>query len=127
MAPKRIKVKPGKSQSKVGFIIGVIFVAIGCVIVIPTFGLFGIFWTAIAVFITYSNYKNAFTDDGIATHEIIIDDDGNVNSAYIEGYGNTDDTMDIEAKLKKLESLYNQGLITREEFEKKRKEIIDRF
>ena len=127
MAPKRIKVKPGKSQSKVGFIIGFIFVAIGCVIVIPTFGLFGIFWTAIAVFITYSNYKNAFTDDGIATHEIIIDDDGNVNSAYIEGYGNTDDTMDIEAKLKKLESLYNQGLITREEFEKKRKEIIDRF
>ena len=127
MAPKRIKVKPGKSQSKFGFIIGIIFVAIGCVIVIPTFGLFGIFWTAIAVFITYSNYKNAFTDDGIATHEIIIDDDGNVNSAYIEGYGNAEDTMDIEAKLKKLESLYNQGLITREEFEKKRKEVIDRF
>ncbi len=30
MAPKRIKVKPGKTQSKIGFVVGLIFVLIGC-------------------------------------------------------------------------------------------------
>ena len=123
MAQKRIKVKPGKTQSKLGFAVGIIFVVIGCVIVIPTFGPFGIFWTIVAGFITYSHYKNAFTNEGMATHEIVIDEND-------ETYGTAEDAVaheDIEVKLKKLESLYNQGLITHEEFEKKRKEIIDRF
>lgn len=75
MAPKRIKVKPGKTQSKMGFLVGIVFILIGCFIAIPTFGLFGIFWTAVAGFITYSNYKNAYSEEGMATHEIVIDDD----------------------------------------------------
>lgn len=113
MAPKRIKVKPGKTQSKMGFFVGIVFILIGCLVVIPTFGPFGIFWTAVAGFIAYSNYKNAYSEEGMATHEIVIDDD--------EG------AEDIEAKLKKLESLYNQGLITQEEYQEKRKEFLNEF
>ena len=75
MTGKRVKVKPGKAQSKMGFIVGLIFVGIGLFIAIPTFGLFGIFWTAIAGFIAYSHYKNGFTDEGFPTHEIIIDEE----------------------------------------------------
>lgn len=123
MAQKRIKVKPGKTQSKLGFGVGIIFVIIGCVLVIPTFGPFGILWTAVAGFIAYSHYKNAFTNEGMATHEIVIDEN-------VDTYGTTETTTeqeDIEEKLKKLESLYNQGLITHAEYEQKRKEIIDRF
>lgn len=123
MAQKRIKVKPGKTQSKLGFAVGIIFVIIGCVIVIPTFGPFGIFWTAIAGFIAYSHYKNAFTNEGMATHEIVIDE----NDETYDTYQGADNAIDIEAKLKKLESLYNQGLITHAEYEQKRKEILDRF
>lgn len=45
MAPKRIKVKPGKTQSRMGFIVGLLFVVFGIFVAIPTFGLFGIVWT----------------------------------------------------------------------------------
>lgn len=114
MSKKTVKVKPGKAQSKLGFVVGIIFVLIGCVVVIPTFGPFGILWTAVAAFIAYSHYKNGFTEEGFATHEIVID--------------HTDDeTEDIEEKLKKLDSLYQQGLITREEYDEKRKEFLAEF
>ena len=127
---RRIKVKPGKTQSKLGFFVGIAFVLIGVVMVIPIFGPFGILWTAIAVFIAFSNYKNGFTEEGVPTHEIEIEDDSN---GY--GYSNTNDYSapqygsedDIEVKLRKLESLYNKDLITSEEYEKKRQEILDEF
>ena len=123
MSAKRVKVKPGKAQSKMGFIVGLVFVGIGIFIVIPTFGLFGIFWTAIAAFIAYSHYKNGFTDEGFPTHEIIIDEDE--LSAMRENGGSGDFAGDdIEARLKTLASLYDQGLITGEEYEAKRKEIL---
>lgn len=123
MSAKRVKVKPGKAQSKMGFIVGLVFVGIGIFIAIPTFGLFGIFWTAIAAFIAYSHYKNGFTDEGFPTHEIIIDEDE--LSAMRETGGSGDFAGDdIEERLKNLASLYDQGLITGEEYEAKRKEIL---
>ena len=114
MSKKTVKVKPGKTQSKLGFVVGIVFVLIGCVVVIPTFGPFGILWTAVAAFIAYSHYKNGFTEEGFATHEIVIDHAD-------------DETEDIEEKLKKLDSLYQQGLITREEYDEKRKEFLAEF
>lgn len=118
---KSIKVKPGKLPSKGGAIIGIIFVIIGVVLVIPVFGPFGILWTAVAGYIAFINFKNGFTQEGVATHEIIVEDDS-VPSSGASGSGE-----DIESKLRTLESLYNQGLITSEEYEQKRKEVIDEF
>ena len=63
MAPKRIKVKPGKTQSKMGFIVGILFVVLGVFVVIPTFGLFGLIWTGVAAMIAFMNYKNGFSDE----------------------------------------------------------------
>ena len=120
MAPKKIKVKPGKTQSKMGFIVGILFVIIGCVVVIPTFGLFGVVWTGIAAMIAFSHYKNGFTKEGFSTHEIIIEDGVEVTNTY-------DDGEDIEAKLIKLNSLYEQRLITKEEYDEKRKELLKEF
>ena len=120
MADKRIRVKPGKTQSKMGFAVGIIFVLLGCVVVIPTFGAFGIIWTAIAGMITFTHYKNAFSEDGVATHEIIIEEkDGAAKSI--------DGGEDIEAKLIKLNALYEQRLITKEEYDEKRKELLKEF
>ena len=122
MAQKRIKVKPGKTQSKIGFGVGIVFVLIGIFIVIPIFGTFGIFWTAVAGFIAFSHYRNGFTDKGMPTHEIVVDESDEIfagSTKHVE--------EDIEAKLLKLESLYNQGLINHEEYEAKRKEFLDAF
>ena len=120
MAPKKIKVKPGKTQSKMGFVVGILFVIIGCFVVIPTFGLFGVVWTGIAAMIAFSHYKNGFTKDGILTHEIIIEDGVEMTDGYDVG-------EDIEAKLIKLNSLYEQRLITKEEYDEKRKELLKEF
>ena len=120
MAAKRIKVQPGKTQSQFGFIIGILFVLVGCLVVIPTFGPFGIVWTAMAGVIAFTAFKNGFSDEGIATHEIIIEDGAETPPAL-------ENEEDIEAKLIKLNSLYDRQLITREEYEQKRQELLDEF
>lgn len=120
MSQKRIKVQPGKTQSKLAFGVGILFVLIGCFAVIPAFGPFGIIWTLIACVITYSNYKNGFSEDGIATHEIIIEDGADIMPVLEAG-------EDIEAKLIKLNSLYEQRLITKEEYDEKRREFLKEF
>jgi hypothetical protein len=111
MARKNIKVKLGKKQSEIGFFAGIAFVILGVVVAIPTFGLFGIIWTCLAGFICYSYYKNAYTDEGMPAYEISIDED----------------VSQIEERLKKLDHLYNNGLITRDEYDEKRKEILNQI
>lgn len=77
------------------------------------------------------NYKNAFSEEGVTSHEIIIDesqDTAEWDRTATEGRGKVESSgEDIEAKLKKLNSLYEQGLITASEFEAKRKELLDKF
>lgn len=111
---KKIHVRPGKGQSKAGFIVGIVFCLIGLVVVVPTFGLFGILWTAVACYITYVNYRNGFTDKKIDSHVIEIDESGEVQ-----------EEESVEERLKQLTNLYVQSLITREEYEQKKKEILD--
>ena len=131
MSQKRIKVRPGKTQSKLGFFMGIGFCIIGCVVVIPMFGAFGLLWTGIAVAITVINYKNAFSEEGVTSHEIIIDEseDGVELNRNMTGDIRKEgaDGEDIEVKLKKLHALYEQRLITSSEYEAKRKELLERF
>lgn len=54
---RKIWVRPGKTQSVAGIIIGIVFLLIGIFMVIPTFGPFGLLWTR------YSSYY--------ASHEFI--------------------------------------------------------
>lgn len=129
---KRIHVRPGRGQSKMGFGVGIIFCLIGLFLVIPTFGLFGVFWTAVAGWITYVNYKNGFTNEQIDSHVIEIEDDGrDVTVPKHDGYHTYSYDMEnkssesAEERLKKLQSLYNKSLITYEEYEQKKKEILD--
>ena len=129
---KKIHVRPSKGQSKVGFAAGIIFCLIGVCIVIPTFGLFGIFWTAIAGWITYVHYKNGFTNEPIDSHVIHIEDDEeNVTVTKHTGYHTYSydttseiENSDIEERLRKLQNLYDQSLISSEEYTQKKKEIL---
>lgn len=132
---KRIKVRPGKTQSKAGFVVGIMFCLIGVFAVVPIFGPFGLIWTAMAGWITYSNYRNGFTDKPISDRVIEIEEDGTsatVKTGFFEDVADTlnetgDEEKDVESRLRKLQSLYQQELITKEEYEKKRQEILDRL
>ena len=110
---RNIKVKPGKAQSTMGFVTGLIFVGIGLFVVIPVFGPFGIFWTLIAVAITVTNGINAFGKKGVASHEIVVEDGRS-----------EEERSSVEQRLEEARSLYDRGLITKEEYEAKRAEIL---
>ena len=136
---KKIHVRPSKSQSKIGFIAGIIFCLIGVFVVIPTLGVFGVVWTAFAGLIAYSHYRNGFTDKPINTKEIEIEENGEDvtitthaglerHSYCIQGenVGEPETEKEsVEERLKQLTNLYVQSLITREEYEQKKKEILD--
>ena len=103
---KKIHVRPSGEQSKVGF----------------------------AGVITYTHWRNGFTDKKIASKVIEIEDgeDGTINVTSHQGFGTTytvdrterSNGSDIENRLKSLQSLYDQRLITREEYEEKKQEIL---
>ena len=118
---RKIKVTPGKGQSKAGFFAGIVFCFIGLFIVIPTFGPFGIFWTIIAVIITITNGYNTFTDKGIASHEITIDELYQPDKDTSLGSNN----KTSEQRLKELQGLYDKGMVTYNEYQEQRKRILD--
>lgn len=115
MASRNIKVRPGKGQSKLVFFVGIAFVITGLFVAIPMFGPIGILWIGMAGLICYTHFKNAYTDDGMPMYEISIDEKEDIN------------VRNIESRLKKLEQLFDSGLITREEYDDKRKEIISKI
>lgn len=139
---RKIHVRPGKGQSKVGFVVGLLFCAIGLFVAIPIFGPFGIIWTGMAVLITFVNYRNGFTDKQIDSHVIDIEESGDdVTITSNRGLGSYSFSQeseggftngqqgsveeDVESRLRKLQSLYDQALITREEYEEKKKDILE--
>lgn len=131
---RRVRVKPSKAQSAVGFVVGIVFCFIGIIIAIPTFGPFGVFWTLIAVVITITNGYNAFTDKGIASSEIIIEDDTEIdrnrnhysNSSYnTNQQRNFNSEKSVEERLSELQNLYNKGMINIEEYQKTRQQILE--
>ena len=96
-----------------------------------------IIWTTLARWITFSNYRNGFTDKPIDTKVIEVEDNGEditVTShtgfgGYTYGEGsleaNRQEVESAEERLRKLQRLYDQALITREEYDQKKKEILD--
>jgi len=118
--PKRIKVKPSKLVSLFGMILGTIFVFIGLFIAIPAAGFFGVLWTLVAVGMTGFQAYNFFSDKGVASWEIDTDDDDN----EAKNNNSTSASGDFEIRLRKLNMLKEDGLITEDEFQKKREEIL---
>ena len=113
---RRVTYRPSKSQAVMGGVAGGIFILIGLLIVIPTFGIFGILWTLLAVAITVGNLYQAF-GKGYVGPEIRIEEEGEEASTFPQGTGAQD-------RLTQLRTLYDQRLITQEEYEEKRKEIL---
>lgn len=116
---KKIYVKPSKSQSKFAFFVGIGFCLIGVFAVIPMFKLFGVVWTLVAAWITYTAWKSGFTDDSVPTRVIEIED---TNDTVFNGQQTS--FYSVEERLKSLQNLYEQRLITKEEYDQKKQEIL---
>ena len=114
MARKRVTYRPSKTAGIFGTLWGAVFIVIGLVVVIPTFGAFGILWTLMAVGITGYNAYCAF-GKRYAGPEIHIEDDSGAPSSGGES---------AQERLQELRNLYDRSLITEEEYEEKRREIL---
>ena len=111
MARKRVTYRPNKASGVFGVVWGGLFVLIGLVFVVPTFGIFGVIWTVAALAITAVNGYHAFGKKYIGP-EIHIEDDADAAGGS------------IEARLQELRNLYDRSLITEEEYEAKKQEIL---
>lgn len=107
---RRVTYRPSKVSGAFGLVFGCIFVLIGILVVIPSAGAFGILWTLAAAAITGYNAYVAFGKKYIGP-EVHIEDDA-------------PQAEDPEERLRKLRELYDQRLITEEEYEAKRREIL---
>lgn len=114
-----MRMKPSRSQSMVGMVVGIIFCFIGLFMAIPNLGFFGVIWTGVAVIITIMHAINFFSDEGIATHEIIVEE---IEKEKIVSQPKKES---VEGRLSMVDQLYEQGTITKEEREEKRKKILD--
>ena len=126
MARKRVTYRPSKTGSVLGGVVGVIFVLIGLFVVIPTFSIgggfgaiFGVFWTILAAVIAGTNFYQAF-GKGYIGPEIHIEEEGKSEHAQ-----DAPAPGDAQARLTELRALYDQRLITQEEYEQKRREILE--
>ena len=112
---RRVTYRPSRAQAGIGLAGGALFVVLGVTVVIPNFGVFGIIWTLFALGITIYNGYMAFGKKYIGS-EINIEDE---SAAPEQG------AEDIESRLETLSDLRDKGLVTDEEYEKKRQEILD--
>lgn len=114
---KRVRVKPSKEVSLVSLVGGIAMIVFGVIWAIPTFGAFGVVWTIFALAITGYHAFNAFSGKGVATQEIDV-----------EGFDSAPVTANDESeRLQRLEGLRARNLITEEEYQRKRAEIIERL
>ena len=107
----RRRVKPSKASSLMGMIVGAVFCFIGVTTVMPRAGMFGVFWTIMAFVITGVHGYNYFSKKGIAAWEIETEDNNSENN-------------DFESRIRKISKLKEDGLISEEEYKKKREEIM---
>src|SRR4051794_35365482 len=99
----RIGVKPSKAACVVGVVTGGLFLLVGAVAIVPRFGAFGILWTAVAGLITAFYGYNLVSTGGVSAYEVNVESPQSVD--------------DLDASLRKLATLKNDGLLTEEEYE----------
>ena len=127
MARKRVTYRPSKSGSIAAGVMGVIFALIGLFVVIPNFSnaggfgaIFGLLWTIAAGVMAGVSFYEAFGKKYIGP-EINIEEE----SVEHAQHSSAPPASNVQARLSELKTLYDQRLITQEEYEAKRKEILE--
>jgi len=108
-------------------IFGFVFVVIALTQLIPHAGLIGLPFLAAGAFFCINGIRLAVSKNGMA-HRVGYDVETGIERETIVGImDEVDDTQaggDVEERMKQLRSLYDQRLITQEEYEQKRQEIL---
>ena len=100
--------------SVVGGCMGIVFVLLGIIVVIPRAGVFGVIWTLFAMIITASNFYPVL--DRLSTPELHQEEEP------AEKF--PPDEAEVEEQLQQLRRFLDAGLITKREYEEKREEIL---
>ena len=108
-----MEVRPSKPAAAFGLAVGVVFILLGLFVVIPQFGPFGLLWTAVALIITILNGVNAFSERGVPSGVIHIEDEA-------DGLAPPPAAVPPQPR-----GLHQQGLISAEEYDRRRREILD--
>lgn len=111
---RNMSYRPSKGVCLMGGVVGVVFVLIGIFNIIPKMGLFGILWTALSGGLAVYYFFMAFGKGSMGT--ITVEEEDVPSPAAQED--------DSAARLSELKDLYDQRLITQEEYEAKREEIL---
>ena len=114
MRKRRMRYQPSKGQCIFTGIVGIFFCIIGFAVVLPGAGIFGLLWTAIAVYMTVNSFRMAAGKKNAMGHYIIEEEDSTDGKSG----------QSAEARLQELQNLYDRRLITAEEYEIKRQEIL---
>lgn len=121
---RRYRVQPSKGALVMSAVIGAVFTCIGVFVLIPAtwklgpFALFGLLWTGIAVYTAVSSLlvllgkKNVTGYSGMEIYE-------ETEEEAVSAAAST-----AEDRLQELRNLYDRSLITEEEYEAKRREIL---
>ena len=135
MRRRRVTYRPSKAQGAFGMVWGGVFVLIGLFVVIPIFGPFGILWTLAAIGITAMNGYQAFGKKYTGPEITIEEDNAQIPDGHpsspapeIHDHDHIPSTaLDAKERLEQLESLREAGLITQSEYDRKRREILERL
>ena len=114
----RGRVRPSKSASLLGMVVGGIFTVVGVTVVI-NIGWFGIIWTLIALGITIGHAVNFFGKRGISEWDVEVQ----TSEQRVTNRG--PEPENFESRLRRLERLKAEGLITEDEYLQKRSEILN--
>jgi hypothetical protein len=119
-------------------VVAIIFVIIGITVFIPLFSsagnavgiggfpaTFACLWTAVAGATALFYAFNLFSNRGIGFYDVDIDDERFNSADTAPRAVHRAPANDFETKLRKLNKLKEDGLISDEEFDKKRAEIME--
>ena len=112
---RRMRYQPSKGKCIFAGIVGIFFCLVGFTVVLPGAGIFGLVWTAIAVAFTVNSFRMAAGKKSFMGSYVIEEENSE---------GETSGEQSVEGRLKALQSLYDQRLITTEEYENMRQEIL---
>lgn len=108
-------------------VFGFVFVAIALTQLLPNLGLIGLPFLAAGAFFCVNGIRLAVSKNGMA-HRVGYDVETGIEHETIVGImdevADSEADGDVEQRMKQLRSLYDQRLITQEEYEQKRQEIL---
>jgi uncharacterized membrane protein len=116
---KTVRLRLGRGLSFIGMLAGLVMIVVG-IESINTSGILGVFWTTIAGGFTIFSAFNAFSARAIATQEIGIIDIEDSSDSRI-------DHTDVADRFERLKRLRMDGLITEEEYQQKRGDIVNKL